>query len=71
MIEELLENLGQTEELFVPKGHPLEEPDLILTTKDEEIKVEKYLTKEERAELEEQRRKQAEREAALKGDNVG
>jgi len=39
--------------------------------KDEDIKVEKYLTKEQREALEEERRKQAEREAALKGDNVG
>ena len=29
------------------------------------------MTKEERAKLEEQRRRQAEKEAALKGDNVG
>jgi hypothetical protein len=71
MIEEILENLGQEEEMFVPVAHPLENPQLILNVKESEVKVEKYLTKEERAILEEEQRKAAEREAALKGDNVG
>ena len=38
---------------------------------DDEIKVEKYLTLEERARLEEEERKRLEREAKLKGDTVG
>lgn len=71
LIEEILENLGQEEELFVPQPHPLENPKLILDVKESEVKVEKYLTKEERAILEEKQRIAAEREAALKGDNVG
>jgi len=37
----------------------------------DEIKVERYLSKEERAKVEEERRIKEEREAALKGDNVG
>lgn len=57
--------------MFVPVPHPLENPKLILDVKESEVKVEKYLTKEERAILEEEQRKAAEREAALKGDNVG
>lgn len=57
--------------MFVPAPHPLENPKLILDVKESEVKVEKYLTKEERAILEEEQRKTAEREAALKGDNVG
>lgn len=57
--------------MFVPLPHPLENPDLILDVKESEVKVEKYLTKEERAILEEKQRIAAEREAALKGDNVG
>lgn len=71
LISELLENLKQTEELFEPEPHPLETPETILKVNEDEIKVEKYLTKEERAVLEAERQRQAEREAALKGDNVG
>lgn len=33
--------------------------------------MEKYLTKEERAKLDEERKKQEERERAMQGDNVG
>lgn len=70
-ISELLNNLQQEEDLFEPKEHILEKPDHILHTSEEEVKVTKYLTKEEREFLEEEQRKIAEREAALKGDNVG
>lgn len=71
MIQELLENLKQTEELFEPKSHPLETPETILTVDPSEIRVEKYYTKEERAAQDAERKRQEEREAALKGDNVG
>ena len=58
--------------MFEPSSHVLENPEHILTIDvEKEIKVEKYLTKEERAELEEKRKRDEEREAALKGDNVG
>jgi hypothetical protein len=56
-ITELLENLKQSEELFEPKSHPLESPETILTVDPSEIKVEKYLNKEERAALELERKK--------------
>jgi hypothetical protein len=49
----------------------LEKPDHIFEVKDDEIKVEKYLTKEERARLAEAERIRLEREALLSGDNVG
>ena len=55
----------------MPAGHILEDPDHILNISDDEVKVEKYLTKEERALLEEEERKRAEREALLRGDNLG
>jgi len=71
MISELLSNLKQEEELFEPKSHSLENPEQILEVHPDEIKVERYLTKEERAKQEEERRIKEEREAALKGDNVG
>jgi hypothetical protein len=63
--------LNQTEELFQSEPHPFEDPTHILKTAESEVTVEKFLTKEEREILEEERRKQAEREALLKGDNVG
>jgi len=68
---EILQNLNQEEELFTPSTNPLEDPENIFKIEDDEIKVTKYLTKAERAELEEQQRILAEREALLKGDNVG
>lgn len=71
MIQELLDNLKQTEDLFVPTSHPSETPETILTVDPSEIRVEKYYTKEERAAQEEERKRQEAREAALKGDNVG
>ena len=71
LIKELLENLMYDEELFEPQGHILEDPEHIFKINPDEIKVEKYLNKEERAKLEEEERKRAEREEALKGDNVG
>jgi cilia- and flagella-associated protein 43 len=70
-IQELLDNLKQSETLFEPKGHHLETPETILVVDPSEIKVERYLTKEERAALEVERKRQEERDAALKGDNVG
>jgi hypothetical protein len=71
LIKELLESLGQPIELDQPAAHILEDPDHILRISDDEVKVEKYLTKEERALLEEEERKRAEREALLRGDNLG
>jgi hypothetical protein len=42
-----------------------------LKISDDEIKVEKFLTKEEKARQDEERKRLEEREAAMKGDNVG
>jgi hypothetical protein len=57
--------------LYVAREDPLENPKLIFEVKDDEIKVEKYLTAEDRAKLEEEERKRLEREAKLKGDTIG
>lgn len=54
LIGELLFSLKQEEELFEPKPHPLEDPENIFKISDDEIKVERYLTKEERAILAEE-----------------
>lgn len=71
IIAELLESLGQPIELDKPAKHLLENPDHILEITADEVKVEKYLTKEQRALVEEEERKRAEREALLRGDNLG
>ncbi len=57
--------------MYVAREDPLENPKLIFEVKDDEIKVEKYLTAEDRAKLEEEERKRLEREAKLKGDTIG
>lgn len=57
--------------MYVAREDPLENPKLIFEVKDDEIKVEKYLTAEDRARLEEEERKRLEREAKLKGDTIG
>lgn len=70
-IIELQQNLGLPEEIEVPEGHILEKPEHIFEVSQEEIGVVKYLTKEERAKAAEAERIRLEREALLKGDNVG
>lgn len=70
-IAELQQNLKQEIEVYVEKTHPLEFPKRIFDVDPSEIKVEKYLTAEEKARLAEEERKRLEREAKLKGDTVG
>lgn len=57
LIKELLSNLKTEDDLFEPETHILENPDHIFDVKESDIKVEKYLTKDERARLDEERRK--------------
>ena len=57
LIKELLLNLKTEDDLFEPETHILENPDHIFDVKESDIKVEKYLTKDERARLDEERRK--------------
>ena len=57
LIKELLANLKTEDELFEPDTHLLENPDHIFNVSEADVKVEKYLTKEERAKLEEERRR--------------
>jgi len=69
-IMDLLQNLNISEELFAPKSHDLENPEAILSVDPSEIKVEKYYTKEERAQQEEERRIREAKEAARSGDTI-
>lgn len=70
-IIELQQNLKHAEDVTVPEAHELENPNHIFEVNEDEIKVEKYLTKEEKARLDEAEAKRLAREALLKGDNVG
>jgi len=70
-ISELQQNLNQEVEIYTEKKHQLETPKYIFEIDPSEIKVEKYLTEEEKAKLAEEERKRLEREAKLKGDTVG
>jgi cilia- and flagella-associated protein 43 len=67
----LLENLQQTGDLFNPVKHILENPNSILEVDVKDIKAEKYLTPEEKAKIEEERKMEEDRLKALEGDNVG
>lgn len=63
--------MGLAEETEYPENHILEDPEHIFEVNQDEIGVIKYLTKEERAKEAEAERIRLEREALLKGDNVG
>jgi len=71
MIAELQLNLKQPVDVYQEKKNLLETPKHIFEVADDEIKVERYLTQDERAALAEEERKRLEREAKLKGDTVG
>ena len=68
IIRDLLENLGEPDEIV--EIEPDEDPRSILHVAESEVKIEKYLTKEQRAAEEERLRIEAEKEAKLRGDNL-
>lgn len=70
-IIELQQNLTLAEETEYPEANILEDPNHIFEVSPEEIGVVKYLTKAEREKEAEAERIRLEREALLKGDNVG
>jgi len=65
-----LTNLKTDEPLLEIELLDIEAPERVLTVKESEITVEKYLTKEEREAVEAERRKREEMEKLLQGDNV-
>ena len=68
IIRDLLENLNEPDEIV--EIEPDEDPKAILHVAESEVKIEKYLTKEQRAAEEERLRIEAEKEAKLRGDNL-
>lgn len=70
-IEELLRDLKESMEIFEVKKDRYEQPDLILKVQESDVSIPKYLTKEEREKLEEEKRKEEERIKALQSDTLG
>jgi hypothetical protein len=70
-IEELLKDLKESMDKFEIKKHKSEQPELILKVQDSDISIPKFLTKEERQKLEEEKRKEEERIKALQSDTLG
>lgn len=69
-IRKIMEDLEISEEVIVPELSIYEEPEQLLTVKDEEVKVEKYLTPEQRKQKEEQDKLEEERRLREQGDNA-
>ncbi|XP_036430574.1 cilia- and flagella-associated protein 43 [Colossoma macropomum] len=69
-ITEIMTELGLQESLWEPILTDNERPERALTVSDSEIKIEKYLTPEQRQREEEQRKEEEQRQLAAKGDNI-
>jgi hypothetical protein len=70
-IKEIQENLSVAPDVFKPKGNIFEQPQRILTIESSEIPFDRHLTREEKAQLEEERRKEEERVRLLQADDAG
>jgi len=70
-IDELLRDLKESFTKFEIKDDKREQPDHILKVEESDIKIPKYLTREERAALEEEKRKEEARLKALQSDTIG
>ena len=57
--------------MFEPPDRPAEHPERILTVQESEVRVEKYLTKEQREQLERERLAEEARLRELSGDTLG
>lgn len=70
-IEELLKDLKESMDKFDIAKDKREQPEKILKVEETDVKIPKYLTKEEREKLEEEKRKEEERIRALQSDTLG
>ncbi|XP_072534295.1 cilia- and flagella-associated protein 43 isoform X2 [Salminus brasiliensis] len=69
-ITEIMTELELKQILWEPTLTDSERPERALTVSDSEIKVEKYLTPEQRQREEQQRKEEEQRQLAAKGDNI-
>lgn len=70
-IKEISEELSIAQDVFIGKPNLIEMPQEMLEIKKGDLKVEKYLTREERQKLEEERLKEEERLRILAQDDAG
>ncbi|CAG5125993.1 unnamed protein product, partial [Candidula unifasciata] len=69
-ISKIIDYLGLDEGILEPTMSVAEKPELLFEVDESEIKAEKYLTPEQRKQLEEEKRLEEERRAREKGDNA-
>lgn len=69
-IKKILADLDIVEGIVEPALSVAEKPEMLLTVKDEEVKVEKYYTPEQQKELEKKKKEDEERKAKERGDNI-
>ncbi|XP_030628306.1 cilia- and flagella-associated protein 43 [Chanos chanos] len=69
-IKEIMSELEVEEKLWEPTLTDSERPERVLTVTDSEIKVEKYLSPEQRQREEAQRKEEEQRQLAAKGDRI-
>ncbi|XP_078310806.1 cilia- and flagella-associated protein 43-like isoform X4 [Crassostrea virginica] len=69
-ILKILEDLDLNEEVVKPELSMYEDPESLLTVEDHEVKVEKYLTAEQRKEQERREKEEEERRIRERGDNA-
>ncbi|CAC5420252.1 unnamed protein product [Mytilus coruscus] len=69
-IKKIMDDIDLDEEIILPLLSIYEEPEQLLIVKDEEVKVEKYLTPEQKKKKEEEDKLEEERRLKEKGDNA-
>ncbi|XP_063433249.1 cilia- and flagella-associated protein 43-like isoform X6 [Mytilus trossulus] len=69
-IKKIMDDIDLDEEIILPLLSIYEEPEQLLEVKDEEVKVEKYLTPEQKKKKEEEDKMEEERRLKEKGDNA-
>ncbi|XP_038613465.1 cilia- and flagella-associated protein 43 [Tachyglossus aculeatus] len=69
-MQEIISDLGLSEDIWQPTFADSEKPERVLTVEDEEIKVEKYLSPAQRAKVELMERLELERRLAAQGDDA-
>ncbi|ESO90244.1 hypothetical protein LOTGIDRAFT_233795 [Lottia gigantea] len=69
-IKKIIEDLDLKETVVEPELGVLEKPELLLTVKDSEVTVEKFLTPEQKKQAEAKQKAEEERKLREKGDNI-
>ncbi|XP_052771525.1 cilia- and flagella-associated protein 43-like isoform X3 [Mya arenaria] len=69
-IKKIIADLELVEEVIEPTMGIAEKPEILLTVNDDEVKVEKFYTPEQRKEIEKKKKEEEERRARERGDNI-